>query len=234
MSFPNGLFQPPGSFRFSADALHLANFLQPTSKERFLADLGTGCGIVGIAALLQHLHLTVVGLEREKVLCDAAHRNAHAFGVGSRFFSAHCDLAHISTIKTPLPDVNGEPTPVQAGAFDIVLANPPYYKEEQGRRPQSALRRSALFDDTALHIFCRAAALLLKPKGRFGIIFPAARLPELFSTLSEHTLAPRRLRSIHTRVDKAAATVLVEARKGVKPDLRIEPPLYYLDNSFTV
>ena len=53
-AFPAGLEQPEGSFRFSVDALLLAAFAASRTADvtiRFI-DLGTGCGVVGLAYLL--------------------------------------------------------------------------------------------------------------------------------------------------------------------------------------
>ena len=53
--FPAGLEQPEGSFRFSADALLLAKFTagQALPENAVLAELGTGCGVVSLAVLLE-------------------------------------------------------------------------------------------------------------------------------------------------------------------------------------
>ncbi len=62
--FPSGLFQPEGSFRFSADALHLARFaLTALNGKESVADLGAGCGIVGLALLLRRETLRVVAVD---------------------------------------------------------------------------------------------------------------------------------------------------------------------------
>ncbi|MBR6624650.1 MAG: hypothetical protein IKL01_00270, partial [Mailhella sp.] len=86
-AFPAGLEQPEGSFRFSADALLLARFTaEQTLPERaVLAELGTGCGVVSLAVLLDKPDWKSVGLEREAVLAEAAARNAALLGKGEAF-----------------------------------------------------------------------------------------------------------------------------------------------------
>ncbi len=89
MSLSSGFYQPPDSYRFSTDALLLASFawesIKPVitkGKNIFLADLGTGCGIIPLtllqyAALEKKQHaLFVCGIEKEKALFDAAVHNA--------------------------------------------------------------------------------------------------------------------------------------------------------------
>ncbi|MBO6002285.1 MAG: hypothetical protein J6P53_02185, partial [Mailhella sp.] len=52
--FPRGLEQPPGSYRFGADALALAGMTAelPLAGNAALCELGTGCGAAALAVLL--------------------------------------------------------------------------------------------------------------------------------------------------------------------------------------
>ena len=54
---------------------------------------------------------------------------------------------------------------------------------------------------------------------------PTERLPELFASLQRQGLEPKRLRLVAARADSAPSLVLVEARRGGKPGLTIEPQL---------
>ena len=51
------------------------------------------------------------------------------------------------------------------------------------------------------------------------------RLMELLGTLREYRLEPKRLRMVHSFADTQANMVLVEAVRGGKPYMRVEPPL---------
>jgi len=51
------------------------------------------------------------------------------------------------------------------------------------------------------------------------------RLSEIFCTLTAHGLEPKRLRMVQYRQGSAPNLVLIEARRGGKPGLAIEPPL---------
>ena len=93
-AFPAGLEQPEGSFRFSADALLLAKFTagQPLPERAALAELGTGCGVVSLAVLLEKPEWQAVGLEREAVLAEAAARNAATLGLAHAFTPLRGDV----------------------------------------------------------------------------------------------------------------------------------------------
>ena len=57
------------------------------------------------------------------------------------------------------------------------------------------------------------------------MVYAAERLPELLAGMSERDLTPVRLRAVHPFVDRAAVRVLVEAHRGSRRPLTIEPPL---------
>ena len=212
--FPRGLFQPEGSFRFSLDALLLGAFIEPRKQEKRLADLGCGCGVVGLSMLLRHETLTAVGIDIRGELAEAARINAVRLGLKERFSSVAADLA------VSLPSGFG-------GSFDLALANPPYRRANQGRQPKDAARNQALFecDEGSLDIFCRAAVRLLKRGGRFGVIFSASRLPDLCGALHSAGLGLRRLLPVHIKSEEPAALVLAEARAGAGADVAVLPPL---------
>lgn len=268
LRFPCGLRQPPETFRFSIDALLLAAFAtnglhsrakDPTRPKAIrMADLGTGCGVVALAALLAYPRMTAAGIELQPALVDAARHNAAMLGLEDRFTVLHADLAAPQWLHRFAPSADtcttGEKTshpspgvhanaqtddmhvpqhkPSRArhllppGGFDLVTANPPYRLPGTGRHPTSAQREAALFESHGtLQAFIRAAAQLLRSRGRFVCIFKAERLAELFETLRQSNLEPKRLRCVHARAGQDALLVLVEACRGAQTALSVEPPL---------
>lgn len=266
--FPCGLRQPPETFRFSIDALLLAAFAtnglhsrtkDPTRPKAIrMADLGTGCGVVALAALLAYPRMTAAGIELQPSLVDAARHNGAMLGLEDRFTVLHADLATPNWLHRPAPaatcrpDADTTATPPRGvyasepanstfvpphasdrarhllppGGFDLVTANPPYRMPGTGRHPTSAQREAALFESHGtLQAFIRAAAQLLRSRGRFVCIFKAERLAELFETLRQSNLEPKRLRCVHARAGQDALLVLVEACRGAHTALSVEPPL---------
>ncbi len=96
--FPNGLYQPAGSFRFSVDALLLASFMDGES-EHLVADFGAGCGVVGLAYLLKNPEAWVMGFENQKELVGAANLNARSLECGGRYACINLDLACSASMK---------------------------------------------------------------------------------------------------------------------------------------
>lgn len=179
--FPRGLFQPEGSFRFSLDALLLAAYAARRRPEwRRLADLGCGAGAVAFGLLLlagEGTGRRVLGLELRPELVEAARRNAAGLGFAGAFRAEPADLTAYAPGRA-------------AGGFDLITANPPYRRPEEGRLPPDELRRAALFGGPEnLAAFIRAGRTLIAPGGQFCLIFPYRRLDELAKSLRGAGLA---------------------------------------------
>ena len=228
--FPAGLVQPPGYFRFAADALLLAALLEPESTSCSLVDLGCGCGVVGLAMLLRHTDCTVTGVDKEPALTEAAQENARLLGLEDSYTAVTADVAHLfypdtGHSNTIRPDTGPDPDPAP-GLFDMALANPPYYILGHGRLPADPARTKALFGQReTLSIFCRAAVRALRPGGRLGMVFTASRLPELCHELTASGFGAIGIIPVHGREGKEASLVLITATKGSRTASSLAPAL---------
>jgi tRNA1(Val) A37 N6-methylase TrmN6 len=214
--FPRGLIQPAGSFRFSADALLLAEFAvtQSTRLLRCL-DLGCGCGVAGLGVMLRMPTAQFTGVDICRELTIAATQNAARLGLGERYRAVAGDVREYKDLEEITP-----------GTFDLVVANPPYRKINSGRKPSTDMRLTALFETHGdITAFAAAAAYALKNNGRFCCIYSAQRLPDLCAALAEQNLTPKRLCPVHGRAEDGALLVLVEARRNGKPGLKWSPPI---------
>lgn len=217
--FPRGLIQPAGSFRFSVDALLLAEFAT-TNNARPLRglDLGCGCGVVAFGIMLNMPGARFIGLDINASLTEAARENAVLLGLAERYATICGDLNQYKNIPE-----------LKAGHFDLVVANPPYRKNGSGYPPSSELREAALFESHGdLDIFVAAAARALKNGSRFCCIYSAERLAELCVALDAHRLTPKRICPVHGKTDDGAQLILLEARLNTRPGLKWEAPLYYV------
>lgn len=210
--FPRGLKQPEGGYRFSGDSLLLACFARPVSAGRGL-DLGTGCGVVGLAYLLRHpeAELCITGVDREPEMIRAARENARLLGFEDRFEVTLSDVAAFDFL---------------GNYFEFALCNPPFRPRHRGRTCARPARNTARFEDEAgLEPFLRAARVSLKDRAPLFLVHLPERLPEIFGLLREQGLEPKRMRLVHGHVAAEARVALLEARKNGGPGLRVEPPL---------
>lgn len=230
-AFPAGLIRPEGAYRGGADAVWLADFARAAVAGRRtgrFVDLGVGCGTAGLAFLQAGGEGDAwigSGLDIDPDLVAAAESNARLLGHAGRFRSAVVDVTDPEALALWR---RGAHDPA-AGGFDLVLSNPPWRLEGQGRVPPSPARRRALFGTPGtLPAFARAAALLLAPGGRFACVVGAARIADCAVALAAAGLTPRRLRCIHPRADAPAMLALFEAFRENPPRaglLAVDAPL---------
>ncbi|GHV53555.1 hypothetical protein FACS1894206_04480 [Deltaproteobacteria bacterium] len=209
--FPRGLLQVPGSFRFSADALLLAAFALrhcPAKKRQTrLLDLGCGCGVVGLACLLGNAFISCLGADIFPELAGAAIANADRLGLSERYAAMSVNLE--------LPE---ERARLPQATFSLVAANMPFRRAGQGRLPQNALRKKALFaDENTLSAFILSAAQAIAPDGAFALIYPWDERDALFAALAEHGFRVRAYRGICARglvPTRCLALALPGSRQG--------------------
>ena len=216
------VLQKQKGYRFSVDALLLANFVGPGPGGHIL-DLGTGSGIV--ALLLLHLRpgSRVVGLEIQPELADMAKRTLSLNGITDGLTVQEGDVRQI---KEYFP----------ARSFDIVVFNPPYRRLASGRinpDSQKAAARHELLG--SLDDFLKAAAFVLKPGGRVYAVYPVRRLVPLITRMRQVRLEPKRCRIVYSSAESRGEFILVEGIAGGREDLYVEPPLciYEGDGRYT-
>jgi tRNA1Val (adenine37-N6)-methyltransferase len=206
------LIQPARGYRFSVEAILLGRFVRAGARERVL-DLGAGCGVVAIMIAALHRPREVVAIEIQPtpaamIACSAAIN-------GLKSVNAVC--ADLRSRK-----IAG----VEAGSFDLIVANPPYRAAGAGRENPDHGRRLARGESAAgLADFVAAARRYGRRGARVAFIFTARRSAELISAMRSQQLEPKRIRFVHPRLAMPASVMLIEARVGGGVELTIEPPL---------
>jgi len=180
---------------------------------QLIAELGSGAGALALT-LAARFSIQVVGFEIQSQLIEAARQNAH-LNAGLLCGSVQFELADLRRLGGSAWE----------GRFDHVFANPPFYRIGQGRRPPRPERAAARHETHAtLEDFVRAAAILLRPHGRFHCVFRPERLEELLTLAGRHRCPIKIIRPIYTREGRAAEWIIVTGVKGGRPGLAIAPP----------
>ncbi len=216
-NFPKGLKQPETGFRFSTDSLLLTSFVSVSGKTAIL-DLGTGCGVIplGIALNNPDSELSITGVEISPDMLESAEHNINL-------------LSFADKIKIIEGNVSN-PQFGSAESFDLVVSNPPYWCEGRGRLCPDADRSRARFEvETGLEDFVKTAARMVRFRGKVCFVFLAERVTQLLAALTDFKLEPKRIKFVHSRIDRPAKVVLVEAVKRGKSGLIVEQPLILFD-----
>lgn len=206
------IIQNTEKFCFGMDAVLLAGFASAKPGQRVI-DLGTGTGIIPIlmAAKTQAAH--IVGLEIQAESAEMAQRSVLIN-----------DLQEVVTVVEG--DIKEAPKIFGASSFDVVTCNPPYMIHNHGLKNPASSRAIARHEVLCtLEDVCSSSAMLLCPGGTFYMVHRPFRLPEIMTTLKKYKLEPKRMRLVHPYIDQEPNMVLVEARRGGNPRLKVEPPL---------
>jgi tRNA1Val (adenine37-N6)-methyltransferase len=205
------LLQPARGFRASLDPVLLASFVAPPFG-RFL-DIGCGAGALSFVLLARDPGATGVAVELQPQLAALAEAGCARNGWAAR-------------LEVRAGDVRALARDLGTATFDLVVTNPPFRPVAQGR-PSPHETRALSNHEVSLTLaeWADVAARAVRPGGRVAAIFPADRAVELGAALRERDLPPTRLRAVHPRLDRPASRVLVEAERGGRAPLVVEPPL---------
>ena len=162
---------------------------------------------------------TAFGIEIQPEAADACRENLALNDLSDRAEIRCGDLRE----KADLPE---------AGSFDLVVSNPPYFAAGRGYTAPEE-HRAAARDERfcTLEDLCRTAAWLCRWGGCFAVVHRPERLSELLCAMTANGIEPKRLRLVSPRAERAPSLVLVEGRRGGNPGLTIEPPLVLQDET---
>jgi len=176
-----------------------------------VCDLGCGTGLVALLLLQRQRSLTVTGLDIQPEAVRLGRLAAAENGLTDQLSFRLEDLR-----ETALP----------SGSFDLAVCNPPYFPPSSGPLPKGEARRTARTEASCtLEDVCRTAARLLRWGGSLCLVHKPERLTDLLCAARQNGLEPKRLRLAAVRPEKAPSLILLEARRGGRPGLAVQPPL---------
>lgn len=215
------IIQNPDAFCFGTDAVLLAHFARIKSNLRVL-DLGTGTGILPLLIWGQCPVREIYAIEIQSAMADMARRSMLLNQLDAHIHVHSGDYRDPALMK-PL------------GAFDLIVANPPYHKQGTGEPHHNPSAQVARFEvTTSLQELIQVAAKACKPGGRFCIVHQPKRLDELINGMQTYHFAVKRMRLVHPNMHKEATLVLLEAVYQGKPGLRIAEPLFLYEPDGTI
>ena len=206
------IIQKTDGFCFGMDAVLLADFSK-IGKEDKVLDMGCGTGILPILmeARTEGGHFT--GLEIQEEFASMAGRSIALNRQEDR-------------IKIVCGDIKEASSLFGRESFQVVVSNPPYMVNDHGRKNPDERKTIARHEVLCtLEDLLRETKKVLKNRGKFYLVHRTYRMAEIIHLLVEYGLEPKRIRFVYPYKDKEPNIMLIEAIKGAKSRIQIEPPL---------
>lgn len=202
--------------RFNTDTILLADFSMPKKGER-CAELGAGCGVISLLWALRSDPARVFAVELQEDAAALCRESVEHNGLSGVMEVIRADLRDSALLRGFF----------KPGSLDRMACNPPYQTAGTGVESREAGERIARHEVACTFADVAACArFFLRWGGKFCCCQRPERLPAVMAELSRAGLEPKRLQLVQQRPQKAPFLFLLEAVRGAKPGLRVEPVLF--------
>lgn len=205
----NKLIQKKDGFRFGTDAVLLSDFFQGKKSGKAL-EIGTGNGIISILLMIKEKLEKIDSVEIQEEVAKLAKRNVNLNKFEDRINVICEDIKNIKVGNT----------------YDYIISNPPYMTLDGKPHNEHDTRTIARHEITLnLKELIEKSKKLLKPRGEIFLVHRVYRFTEIARILEDNGFSLKRVQFVYYNKNKQSNLVLVEASKGRKNILGIEPPL---------
>lgn len=205
------LRQPAQGYRAAIDPVFLAASV-PAGPQQLVLDVGCGAGAAMLCLAARVPQCRIVGLEMQRELVRLATDNTILNELAPR-------------VSVMVGDLLQPPPRLSPGAFDHVMANPPYLEGGSGSPAATPGKAEATIEGEAdLGRWVRFCLAMARGKGTVTFIHRADRLDALLAEIAgragEVVVFP-----LWPAERRPASRVLVRARKDIAAPARLAPGL---------
>lgn len=202
--------------RFGTDAFLLTYFSNYRMKDK-VCDLGTGCGIIPMIMQKKNPPQITYAVDIQESAIEQLRKGIEA-----------------STVKNIIPvlaDLKVLWDNAPTGQLDLVICNPPYKATNAGIESSITAQKIARHEIMCnIDDVCRSSSKLLKFGGRLCMCNRPERLADVITAMKSNNIEPKRIRFVANNPEQSPWLFLIEGKKGSKPFLKVEPPLYMKSN----
>lgn len=205
------LSQPRNGFRAGLDSV-LPGAAVPAGT-RNLLDLGAGVGTAGLSALAMRLAEKACLVERDEATLALARDNVDQNGLAGR--------ADVLALDILAKGSDRRAAGLKDNAYDVVIANPPYFGAGQGTHaPDNARADARHMDADSLETWVKCAATAASASGTAIFIYPAEGLAALLAAF-DRRFGGIVILPLCPRPRASSSRVLVRGTKGSRAPLKL-------------
>ena len=212
------IIQNTKGFCFGIDSILISDFAKEIRKNSIGVDLGTGTGVISILLTAKTNLSKIYGVEIQADVAEMAKRSIELNHMQNKVEIININLNEIE---------EGEGNKkLQRESFDFIVTNPPYKKLETGKVNKSQYKYISRHEITAnLEDFIRTSKYLLKDRGSLYMVHRPERLADIIILMRKYKIEPKRVRFVHSKINKEPTLILIKGVKNANPFLKIEKPL---------
>jgi len=204
------LRQPESGYRVAIDPVLLAAAMPAVAGP--VLDVGAGVGAAALCYAVRVPGAQVTGLELQPELAAFATENITRNDLGDR-------------VRVVVGDLLRPPDNLKAGAFEHVMANPPFMPADRGLTPPDRSKAVATVEgDADLAAWIDFSLRMVKPKGSMTLVHRADRLDEVLALLRAWSGGPVGgivVFPLWPGHGRPAKRVIIRARPGVRAPMRL-------------
>lgn len=215
------LNQNTNGLTFGTDALLLSAFtkrVKHAARCKIAADLGSGTGVIPLLCSQYNRFSKIYAVEIQESFVELIALNASENNKQDVIIPVHSDIRELKASML-------------GGEVDVAFSNPPYMKENAGKRNihnEKYIARHEVCGD--IGDFCAAANRILKHGGKFLCVWRPDRLEDIMCAMRDNKLEPKLAVFVCAHPKAEPSMVLIEAIKGGSSGMRVTRPLFLSDS----
>lgn len=216
------IYQDNDCFSFSLDSIMLANFSTIRLRDKLIADLGCGNGVIPLILSLR-TDKKIIGVELQEKLYNMAKKSVEYNDLSDK----------IEIINMNMKDFADSD---YFESFDLITCNPPYFKVNDKNYFNDSYEKMIARHEIEINLpdLLICAKKLLKNNGNFAIVHRPERLMEILLEFRKNSIEPKRIQFVYEKISKGSTLVLVEGQKNGKEGLKIENPIVMYNEDGTI
>lgn len=212
------IYQDTECFSFSLDSIMLANFATIRLRDKKIADLGCGNGVIPLVLSLRTTK-EIVGVEIQEKLAEMAKKSV-----------IYNDLEQqIKIVTSNIKNLGNE----YFEKFDLITCNPPYFKVNEKNFFNESYEKMVARHEIEMNLtdLLIIVKKMLKNNGNFAIVHRPERLMDILFEFRKNNIEPKRIQFVYEKVSKDATVVLIEGQKCGSPGVKVEKPIIMYDDA---